>query len=87
MQDHKKIKEFRDELISVNEENDGLDVLFVDPKKNERASTFFSLKENDFPALIIHDHTNNKKYVAEKASPGDIKGFVADFKVWKQWRC
>lgn len=83
-QDYEKIKEFREELISINEETDDLDVLFVDPKKNERASTYFSLKDEDYPALVIHDQTNNKKFVSQKVSPKDIKGFVTDYKVCMQ---
>ena len=42
---------------------------------------YFGIKEEDTPALAIHDAASNSKYLQASASPEDVKAFIAQYEV------
>ena len=42
---------------------------------------YFGIKEEDTPALAIHDAASNSKYLQANASPEDVMEFITNFEV------
>ena len=45
------------------------------------AMQYFGIKEEDTPALAIHDAATNSKYLQANASPEDVMEFITQFEV------
>jgi len=68
-------------LIAADEADDSFNVLYIDGKKNEKAAAFFGLKDGDYPAVVLHEHSVEKKYIKKNCMPSDVSGFIAKWKV------
>eukprot|EP00210_Caulerpa_lentillifera_P005585 g5342.t1 len=71
---------FKEALIKADESDDSFNVLYIDPKNNEKAAAFFGLKEGDYPAVVLHEHSVEKKYIKKNCLPSDVPGFIAKWK-------
>lgn len=81
LQDFESIQAFKSSMITISDKYQDIDVLFVDPKINEKALTFFTLTDDDMPCLVMHDHVENQKFFRKNVTPDSIGEFVANFKV------
>ena len=68
-------------LTEVDEAHTSFNVIFIDASINSKAARYFGIEEGDCPAVVMHDHSDGKKFVQKKVKVDDIKSFVAKWKV------
>jgi len=72
----------KEDLIKLDEEEESINVVYIDATKNSKSARFFDIKEGDYPSAVIHDHGQNLKYIITKfQSPQEIRDLVAKWKV------
>jgi protein disulfide-isomerase A1 len=82
--DYKKTPEaetaIRAALTEAAKETEEMVMVMGDVTDNEGALKFFGIEEDALPALVIHDSSNDKKYVTPKVEAADIATKLAAFK-------
>ena len=73
--------EIKETLIEIDDADESFNVIFIDASINSKAARFFGVEEEDCPAIVMHDHSNGKKYVKKNVKVADMKPFVAKWKV------
>lgn len=68
-------------MIEADESDDSFVTLYIDPKRNEKATEFYQLKDGDYPALVFRESIAEKNYVWKNCAPSDVSAFLAAYKV------
>lgn len=80
-QKSKDIAKLKEALIELGEAENEINVFLVDPVTNRRAAKMLNLDKKDFPAVIIDDHKDGKKFHQLTPTIEDIKNYADQWKV------
>lgn len=79
----KKLQEFRAALITANEANQNINVLFVDPESNPKAMSYYAIEKKDLPMLVLHNQALDKRFRRTIENEEDVDAFVKDVQAGK----
>ncbi|GMH42557.1 hypothetical protein BSKO_10476 [Bryopsis sp. KO-2023] len=76
--DSKNLKEIRAALIEANND-ENLNVIFVDPKTNPKALSYFSIEKDAVPSVVLHRQSDGKKFISSITGGKDVKKFLEQY--------
>eukprot|EP00210_Caulerpa_lentillifera_P009214 g8784.t1 len=71
---------FKKALVKADAADDSFNVIYIDANKNKKAAEYFDLTDEDYPAIVIHEHSVATKYIKKNCLPSDVSNFVAQWK-------